>query len=87
MTTFEAKMINLRHILKSQSEELEGKRGKLVRPKDGRAEYSEIVKDRTALLKYQRQQSRDVFSACDYIVSFTGWDRGRILPALRAIAT
>lgn len=72
-------MINLRQILNSQCGVLEGKRVKLVRHKDRRAEYSEIVKNRAALLDYQRQQSRDVFEACDYIVSFIGLDRGRSL--------
>ncbi len=69
-------MITLQQILTSQSSILEGKRVKLVRHKDSRAEYREIVKDRAALLEYQREQGRDVFAGCDYIVSFFGLERG-----------
>lgn len=72
-------MITLQQVLKSQSPLLEGKRVKLVRHKDSRAEYREIVKDRAALLDYQRQQRRNVFDDSDYIVSFTGLERGRSL--------
>lgn len=68
-------MITLRQLLSSQSPLLEGKRVKLVRHKDGRAEYRHIMKDRDALLEYQREQAKDVFKDCDYIISFVGLER------------
>ncbi len=70
-------MITLQQILNSQSPILEGKKVKLVRHKDSRAEYRHVMKDREALLQYQREQAKDVFKECDYIISFIGLERKR----------
>jgi hypothetical protein len=70
-------MIELQQILNSQSPLLEGKKVKVVRHKDSRAEYRELLKSKDALLEYQREQAKDVFGACDYIISFIGLDRSR----------
>ena len=70
-------MITLRQILNSQSPLLEGKKVKLVRHKDSRVEYRHVMKDRDALLEYQREQTKDVFKGCDYIVCFIGLERKR----------
>lgn len=72
-------MITLAQILQSQSPILEGKRVKLVRHKDSRAEYREAIKDRNKLLAYQQKQGRDVFGDCEYIVSFIGLERSKSL--------
>ena len=48
---------------------------KLVRHKDNRAEYRELIKDRNELLKYQQEQSKPIFHDCDYIISFIGQER------------
>jgi hypothetical protein len=56
---------------------LEGKRVKLVRHKDHRKEYRDVIKNRTTLLEYQEEQGRDVFAGCDYIISFIGLERSR----------
>lgn len=72
-------MLTLKQLLDTQSTVLEGKRVKLVRHKDNRAQYREVVKDRKKLLAYQKEQGRDVFADCDYIVSFIGLERGRSL--------
>lgn len=40
-----------------------------------RAEYRDLIKDKTGLLEYQQEQARDVFSDCDYIISFSGLER------------
>ncbi len=70
-------MITLQQILSSQSSLLEGKKVKIVRHKDGRAEYRELLKSRETLLEYQKEQAKDVFGACDYIISFIGLDRNQ----------
>lgn len=70
-------MITLKQILNSQSPLLEGKKVKVVRHKDSREEYRHVMKDREALLEYQREQAKDVFKGCDYIISFIGLERKR----------
>lgn len=70
-------MITLQQILESHSPLLKGKKVKLVRHKDSRIEYRHVMKDRGALLEYQKSQSKPVFKGCDYIISFIGLDRKR----------
>ncbi|MCC6597651.1 MAG: GIY-YIG nuclease family protein [Alphaproteobacteria bacterium] len=70
-------MITLQQILRSQSDILDHARVKIVRHKDSRKEYRHIMKDRQALLEYQKEQGKDVFGECDYIVSFIGDERKR----------
>lgn len=70
-------MVTLRQILSSQSLLLENAKVKIVRHKDNREEYRHIMKDRQALLEYQKEQGKDVFKGCDYIVSFIGDARKR----------
>lgn len=72
-------MITLQQILNSQSSALEGKKVKLVRHKDNRVEYRHVMKDREALLKYQKEQPKDVYKGCDYIITFIGLERKRSL--------
>lgn len=72
-------MITLQQILNAQSPMLEGQKVKLVRHKDSRAEYRHVIKDRDALLNYQKEQGKDVFKGCDYIISFIGLERKRSL--------
>lgn len=72
-------MITLQQILRSQSDILENARVKIVRHKDGRAEYRDAMKDKAALTEYQRTQAKPVFSDCDYIVCFMGLERRRSL--------
>lgn len=70
-------MITLRQIIESQSDILNGKKVKIVRHKDGRAEYRDIIKDKAQLLAYQKEQTKHVFKDCDYIISFVGLDRSQ----------
>ena len=70
-------MITLQQILNSQSQLLNGKKVKVVRHKDSRGEYRDVIKDKEALLEYQRYQPSDVFGGCDYIISFIGLERRR----------
>lgn len=70
-------MITLRQILNAQSSVLKGKRVKLVRHKDHRTEYRDVIKDKNKLLVYQNTQPKHVFKDCDYIISFIGLERKR----------
>ncbi len=71
-------MITLQQILNSQSTLLEGKRVKIVRHKSKNMDYRRhVLKDRNAALRYQEKQGEDVFSKCEYIVSFFGLERSQ----------
>lgn len=76
-------MLTLQQILNSQSTLLEGKRVKIVRHKETRTQYREeyrlALKNKSALHGYQRHQGRDVFSDCEYIISFVGLERSHSL--------
>jgi hypothetical protein len=65
-------MITLQSLLSSQTDILNKPRVKLVRHKDARTEYRDMLKNRNTLLKYQSDQPTDVFKGCDYIISFIG---------------
>ena len=70
-------MLTLQEILNTKSELLKSAKVKLVRHKDHRAEYRDVIKDKEKLLAYQREQPKDVFGDCDYIISFIGLERRR----------
>lgn len=70
-------MITLQQLLNTQSDILNHAKVKVVRHKDSREEYRHVMKDRQALLEYQKEQAKDVFKGCDYIVSFIGTERKR----------
>lgn len=70
-------MITLQDILNTKSDLLHGAKIKLVRHKDSRAEYREMIKEREGLLAYQRNQPKHVFKGCDYIITFVGIERRR----------
>lgn len=68
-------MLTIQEILNLKTDILKKSRVKLVRHKDSRAEYRELIKDRNELLKYQQEQGNPIFHDCDYIVSFIGKER------------
>ncbi len=70
-------MLTIQEILNLKTDIFKNSRVKLVRHKDNRAEYRELIKDRDGLLSYQKQQSKPVFHECDYIISFIGKERRR----------
>ena len=65
-------MITLQSFLNSQTDIFQNAKVKLVRHKDARIEYRDMLKNRDSLLKYQSEQPTHVFKDCDYIISFTG---------------
>lgn len=54
-------------------------RVKVVRHKDNRREYREIINDRDKLIEYQKSQAKEVFSNTDYIISFIGQESTKSL--------
>ncbi|MEC8067901.1 MAG: GIY-YIG nuclease family protein [Pseudomonadota bacterium] len=68
-------MITLQSFLNSQTGIFQNAKVKLVRHKDERTEYRDMLKNRDTLLKYQSEQPTDVFKDCDYIISFIGKER------------
>ncbi|MGY3861083.1 GIY-YIG nuclease family protein [Aeromonas lacus] len=72
-------MISFLNLLSIESNNFNPKRIKFVRHKDNRHEYRELIKDRDELLKYQAEQSKNVFKDCDYIFSFFGLESTKSL--------
>lgn len=68
-------MVTIQEILNLKTDIFSNSKVKLVRHKDSRAEYRELIKDRNELLKYQQEQSKPIFHDCDYIISFIGQER------------
>ena len=68
-------MITLQEILNLKTDLFSTSRVKIVRHKDNRAEYRELIKDEQELLDYQKEQSKNIFSNCEYIISFIGKER------------
>lgn len=52
---------------------------KLVRHKDSRLEYRDVIKDRDKLIEYQKEQAKDIFKGVDYIISFIGLENSKAL--------
>ena len=72
-------MFTLQELIELKTDFFKGKKVKLVRHKDSRTEYKDILKDREALLEYQKQQGREVFKNTDYLISFIGQESTKAL--------
>lgn len=70
-------MLALHTLLELYSDLFATSKVKLVRHKDSRVEYRDLLKSRDSLLEYQKEQGRNVFKECDYIVSFVGKEQRR----------
>ncbi len=70
-------MLTIQEILNLKTDLFINSKVKLVRHKDSRVEYKELIKDREELLKYQQLQSKPIFHDCDYIISFIGQERSK----------
>jgi len=71
--------LQLQDIIELRTDFFKGKRVKLVRHKDNRTEYKDILKDREALLEYQKEQGKEVFKNTDYLTSFIGQESTKSL--------
>ena len=70
-------MLSLKQLIQSQTNVFDDTRVKIVRHKDNRPEYREMLKHRDDLLEYQREQGKPVFHDCEHILSFLGGERRR----------
>ncbi len=70
-------MITLQEILNLKTDRFHNAKVKLVRHKDSRAEYRDLIRNRSGLLEYQREQAKAVFKGCSYIIAFVGLERRR----------
>ena len=70
-------MLTLQEILSLHSNRLHNAKVKLVRHAGGGEQYKELTKEKYGLLHGQQYQDREVFSGCDYILSFVGLERRR----------
>lgn len=73
------KICNLNELISLKTNFFDNSRVKLVRHKDNRKEYREIIKDREQLIDYQKSQEKPVFSKTDYIISFVGQEGTKAL--------
>lgn len=72
-------MLTIQDFLRLKSDVLDTSRVKLVRHQDNRPEYRDLIKSREGLLQYQRDQSKEAYEGCDYIVSFAGRESSRAI--------
>ncbi|NEN24201.1 GIY-YIG nuclease family protein [Cryomorpha ignava] len=72
-------MLTFQEIIENRTDVLKNANVKLVRHKDNRTEYRDILKDEDKLLQYQKEQAKEVFKGIDYIVSFIGQEGTKAL--------
>ncbi len=72
-------MITLQELLSLKTDLFSKSNTLLVRHKDSRVEYRDILKDREKLLEYQKYQSRTIFKDAHYLISFIGQERRKSL--------
>ncbi|WP_298481454.1 GIY-YIG nuclease family protein [uncultured Maribacter sp.] len=72
-------MLTIQELFNLKTDILKSSKVKLVRHKDGRKEYKDVLKNRNELLEYQKEQKNDVFKGADYIVSFIGQESAKSL--------
>ena len=54
-------MISIQELIKLKTDKFDKSKVKLVRHKDTRYEYRDVIKDRKALLEYQKEQETEIF--------------------------
>jgi hypothetical protein len=72
-------MITFQELVSLKTDILNTSKVKLVRHKDSRIEYKDVIKDKEELLEYQKEQKKDIFKGADYIVSFIGQESTKSL--------
>ncbi|MDG1287946.1 MAG: GIY-YIG nuclease family protein [Rickettsiales bacterium] len=70
-------MLTLQELLNLKSNRFADTKIKLVRHAGGSEQYSDLTKDKYGFLNDQKNQDREVFKDCDYILSFIGMERKR----------
>ena len=72
-------MLNIQELISLRTDIFDSKKVKLVRHKDSRIEYRDVIKDRLKLIEYQKEEKSDVFGKTDYLVSFIGQESTKSL--------
>ena len=72
-------MLTIQELIRLKTDKLDKAKVKLIRHKDSRLEYREVIKDKEALLEYQKEQGKEVFKDTDYIISFIGQESTKSL--------
>lgn len=72
-------MITIQELITRETDVFKNARVQLVRHKDNRIEYRDVLKNRATLIEYQKEQRKEVFKNADYIVSFIGQERSKSL--------
>jgi len=72
-------MLTIQELISLKTDLLDSSKVKLVRHKDSRLEYRDVIKDKKQLLEYQKEQEKEVFKDTDYIVSFVGQESTKSL--------
>jgi hypothetical protein len=72
-------MLTIQELISLKTNKLDNSKVKLVRHKDNRLEYRNLIKDKEALLEYQKEQEKEVFKDTDYIISFIGQESTKSL--------
>lgn len=72
-------MLTIQELIRLKTDKLDKAKVKLVRHKDSRLEYRDVIKDKEALLEYQKEQGKEVFKDTDYIISFIGQESTKSL--------
>lgn len=72
-------MLTFQKLIRLETKLLDESKVKLVRHKDNRVEYRDIIKDKNSILEYQKIQSKEVFKDTDFIVSFIGQESTKSL--------
>ncbi len=69
-------IFTLQELFSLKTDKFKNSEVKIVKHKDNRADYREVIKDRDKLLEYQKEQAKPIFHNCDYIISFKGLSEG-----------
>jgi GIY-YIG catalytic domain len=72
-------MITIQELISLKTDLFKNSTALLVRHKDSRVEYRDILKDREKLIEYQKHQSRKIFRGADFLISFIGQERSKSL--------
>lgn len=72
-------MLTIQELISLKTAIFDNSKVKLVRHKDSRVEYRDVIKDRKKLIEYQKEQGTNVFGNTDYLVSFIGQESTKAL--------
>lgn len=72
-------MLTFQELISLKTDLFKNSKVLLVRHKDSRVEYRDVLKDRDTLLEYQKVQGKERFKGANYLISFIGQERNKSL--------